>query len=83
LGEAFDQAAAERGAEFWNVPLFVAELIELSADRILWRDCEGVAKRTVREQDGQIGIEHEETLADRRHEIPRVHIAHSNGSCSP
>ena len=66
----------ERGAELGNVPLSVAELIELPADRILWRDCECVAKGTVREADGEIGIEHEEALADRLHEIPRVNFAH-------
>jgi hypothetical protein len=53
--------------------------MELPADRILQRDCECVAKGTVREPDGQIGIEHEEALADRLHEIPRVNFAHGNG----
>ena len=59
-----------------NVPLSVAELIELSADRILWRDCECVAEGTVREADGQIGLEHEQALADRLHEIQWVDFAH-------
>jgi hypothetical protein len=78
--EGFDGFSArndslERGAEFGNVPLSVAELIELPADRILWRDCECVAKRTVCEADGEIGLEHEKALADRLHEIPRVNFA--------
>jgi hypothetical protein len=67
----------ECGAEFGNVPLFVAELIELPADRIVWRDCECVAKGTVREADGQIGVEHEQALSDRLHKIPRVNFAHA------
>ena len=67
----------------FRATLSVAKLIEPPADRILWPDCECVAKGTVREADGEIGIEHEEALANRLHEIPRVNFAHGNGSCSP
>jgi len=44
------------------------------------RDGECVAKVTVREADGKIGIEYEKALADRLHEIPRINFAHDNGS---
>ena len=41
-----------------------------------------VAKGAVREADSQIEIEHEETLANRLREIPRVNFAHGDGSCA-
>ena len=73
----------ERGAELGNVPLSVAELIELPADRILWGDCECLAEGAVREADGQVGLEHEETFADRLHDIQWNDFAHCDGSCRP
>jgi aminoglycoside phosphotransferase (APT) family kinase protein len=50
---------------------------------MLWRDCECVAEGTVRKADGQIGIEHEDTFADRLHDIHRVDVVHGSGSCTP
>ena len=44
--------------------------IELPADRILWGDCECVAKGTVRKPDRQVGIEHQQAFTDRLYEIP-------------
>src|ERR1700719_4482985 len=73
----------ERGAELGNVPLSAADLIELPPDCMLWGDCEHVAEGAVRQADGQIGLEHEDTFADRLHEIQRVDIAHGSGSCTP
>src|ERR1700738_3809755 len=72
----------EQGAELGNIPLSVADLIELPPDCMLWRDCEHVAEGAVRKADGQIGLEHEDAFADRLHEIQRVDVAHASGSCS-
>src|SRR6202035_1005091 len=54
---AFGKDGFDQGAQLGNVPLSVAELIELPADRILWDDCECAAKGTVRKPDRQVGIE--------------------------
>ena len=53
----FRKDGFDQGAQLGNVPLSVAEFIELPADRILWGDCECVAKGTVRKPDRQVGIE--------------------------
>src|SRR5580693_1072847 len=73
----------ERGAELGNVPLSVADLIELPPDGMLWRDRECVAEGAVRKTDGQVGLEHEDAFADSLHEIQRVDFAHGSGSCTP
>src|ERR1700730_7706857 len=73
----------EQGAELGNIPLSVADLIELPPGCMLWRDCEHVAEGAVRKADGQIGLEHEDAFADRLHEIQRVDIAHGSGSGTP
>src|ERR1700692_943849 len=73
----------ERGAELGNVPLSVADLIELPPDCMLRRDCEYVAEGAVRKADGQIGLEHENAFADRLQEIQWVDVAHGGGSCTP
>src|ERR1700731_328069 len=76
----------ERGAELGNVPLSVADFIQLPPDCMLRRDCECVAEGAVRKADGQIGLEHEDAFADRLNEIHRVdvtHIAHGRGSRTP
>src|ERR1700716_278613 len=73
----------EHGAELGNVPLSVADIIELPPDCMLWRDCEHVAEGAVRKADGQIGLEHEDAFADRLHEIHWADVAHGNGSCTP
>src|SRR5260370_35967919 len=67
----------------FRATLSVAQLIEPPADRILWPDCECVAKGTVREADGESGTEHGEAVANRLHEIPRGTFAHGNGACPP
>src|ERR1700676_4876798 len=75
----------EQGAELGNVPLSVADLIELPPDCMLWGDCEHVAEGAVRKADGQIGLEYEDTFADRLPEIQRLHVdvVHGSGSCTP
>src|ERR1700730_4735018 len=72
----------KRSAELGNVPLSVADLIELPSDCMLPRDCECVAEGAVRKADGQIGLEHEDAFADRLHEIQRVDVMHGSGSCT-
>src|ERR1700730_4389091 len=72
----------ERGAELGNVPLSVADLIELPPDRVLWRDGEHVAEGAVRKADGQIGLEHEDAFADRLPAIQRGDGPHAGGSCT-
>src|ERR1700731_3338487 len=72
----------ERSAELGNVPLSVADLIELAPDCMLRRDCECVAEGAVRKADGQIGLEHEDAFADRLHEIQWVDVEHGSGSCT-
>jgi hypothetical protein len=72
----------KRDAEFGNVPFSVAKLTELAAERIFWRDCGCVAKGSVCEADGQIGIEHQDpsrTLST----TSRVNIEHGNSSGAP
>src|SRR4029077_17343369 len=64
--------AFDKGEHLGTFPLSVAELIELPADRVLWSDCECVAKGTVHKPDGQVGIEHEQAFTDRVYEIQRV-----------
>jgi hypothetical protein len=61
----FGKDGFDQGAQLGNVPLSVAELIELPADRILCGDCECVDKGTVRKPDRQVGIEHEQAFTDR------------------
>ena len=77
------QDGLERGAQPGYVPLSVADLIELAPDRILRRDGEGVVERAVGEADGQIGLEHEDALTDRLHEIQWNDIPHGCGSRTP
>jgi hypothetical protein len=50
--------------------------MELPADRILWGDCECVAKRAVRKPDRQVGLQHEEAFTDCLDEIQWVDFAH-------
>jgi hypothetical protein len=73
----------ERGAEVGNVPLSVAEFIELPPDPVLWRDFEYEAEGAVREADGQVGFEHEQAFADRLHKIQWNDFAHCEGSRRP
>ena len=72
----FGKDSFDQGAQLGNVPLSVAELIELPADRILWGDCECVAKGTVRKPNRQVGIEHQRAFTDRLYEIHWVDFAH-------
>src|ERR1700730_14220517 len=72
----------ECGAELGNVPLSVADLIELPPDCMLRRDCECVAEGAVRKADGQIWLEHEDAFADRLHDIQRVDVMDRGGSTS-
>ena len=75
--------SVKRGAELWNVPLSVAELIELPADRVPRRDRKCLAKRAVREADGQVGLEHEKAFTDCLHDIQWNDFAHGGYSCTP
>ena len=73
----------ERGAEFGNIPLAFAELMELPPDRILWRDFECLAEGAICKADSQIGLEHEKSFADRLHDIQWNDFAHCDGSAGP
>jgi hypothetical protein len=72
----FGKDGFDQGAQRGNVPLSVAELIELSADRILWGDCECAVERTVRKLDRQVGLKHEQTFTDRLDQIQGVDLWH-------
>src|ERR1700737_364507 len=73
----------ERAAELGNVPLSVADLVELPPDCMLWRDCECLAEGAVGKADGQIGLQHEDAFTDRLHEIERLESAHGSNSHAP
>ena len=73
-GSSASNDGCERDAQFGNIPRSSAELMELEANHVLWRNGELVAKGTVHEADVQIGIEYDEALPDRLDKIPRVNI---------
>src|SRR5580692_5813549 len=77
----FRKDGFDQGAQLGNVPLSVAELIELAADRVLRSDYECVAKGTAHKPDGQVGIEHEQAFTDRLYEIQSTSL--TAGSCAP
>ena len=80
----FGKDGFDQGAQLGIIPLSVAELVELQADRFLWGGCECVAKGTVRKLDRQVGIEHKQAFTDRLYEIQWVDFAHGMaGSCAP
>jgi hypothetical protein len=79
---SFGKDGFDQGAQLGNVPLSVAELIELPADRILSRDCEYLAKGTVRKPNRQVGLQHEQAFTDRLDQIQRVDFAHGQLSAA-
>jgi hypothetical protein len=80
----FGKDGFDQGAQLGIIPLSVAELVELQADRILWGGCECVVKGTVRKLDRQVGIEDKQAFTDRLYEIQWVDFAHGMASsCAP
>src|SRR5665213_3185703 len=72
----FGKDGFDQGAQLGNIPLPVAELVELHADRIFWSGCECFAKGTICKPDRQVEIEHKQAFTNRLYEIQWVDFAH-------
>ena len=72
----------QQPAQLGTVPVTVAQLVQQPAFRFLARHLESPVKRVVGRPQAEFGIEHDERLADRRHDalgvllgaLHRVHI---------
>jgi hypothetical protein len=57
--------------------------MEFPPDRLLWRHGECAAEGAVCIVDGQIGLEHEDAVTDRLHDMPWIDVARDSGSGFP
>jgi hypothetical protein len=72
---AFLKDGFEQGAQLGYVPLAVAELVELAADRMLRNHCECLAKRAIGKPHREVGLQNQKAFAERLDEIQWIDFA--------